>query len=375
MRPIKSPPSLKIRSIKISMTSALSKYAFINAKLRARISKNLPDDRIDEMIKAKSLLESIEHLKDTPFDVIYSVYSETGDIRTAEKELLKKEIALFIELLKYVDARTGEYIQALALRYEVSNLKNCIRLFFDRTLRGRDISLQTPYLIHEKIVNNYSCDRIIHANSPEELVESLQDTPYYDVVKSTADELKETSTVFPIEIALDRFYYDNLFSRLSACLTSRDKDIALQVFHLDVDVENIDRMMRFKHFYAMEAEKAFRYIIPYGVVHVNMEHFRRMYENEDISGIIEALMEKSDASLKTLFKADVRERYARLSFIEKIAEHILLYEARKILFGPPFTIGIILAYFILKQDEIKKIMTILNAKNYNYQPERISGLL
>ncbi|MBN1561765.1 V-type ATPase subunit [candidate division KSB1 bacterium] len=357
------------------MTSALTKYAFINAKLRARLSKNLPDDLIDEMVKAKSFLESIEYLRDTPYDTIYDVYTETGDMLTAEKELLKKEILLFIELLRYVDEKTGEYIKALALRYEISNLKNCIRLFFDRFIRGRDISLQTPYLIHEKIVNDYSCDRIIHASSREELLEALKDTPYRDLVKSATDELNETFTVFPIEMALDRFYYDNVFIRLSSCLPGKDKTIALQVFNLDVDVENIGRMVRFKHFYAMDADKVFQYILPYGIVPLNIDVFKKMYENEDVSGILAALMEKSDRSLKTFFNQDVRERQARLLFVEKIAEHVLLYQARKILFGPPFTIGILLAYLILKQNEIKKIMTVLNAKNYNYQPERIHGLL
>lgn len=359
------------------MTNALKKYAFINAKLRARLSKNIPDSLIEEMIKAKSLLETIELLKDTPYDTIYKVYAETGDILTAEKELLKKEIALFTELLKYVDIQTGEYIKALALRYEINNLKNCIRLFFDRSIRGRDISMQTPYLIHEKAVHHFSCDRIIHASSQEELVEALKDTPYYDIVKSAIHELDRTLTVFPIETALDRFYYDNVFQQISACLSKKDKTVALKVFYLDIDVENIGRMVRFKHFFSLDAETAMQYIIPYGIVPLNRDAFKKIYDHEDVSEILSNLMEKSDSSLRTLFNRDrdMRERSSRLLFIEKITEHILLYQARKILIGPPFTIGIILTYFILKQHEMKKILTILNAKNLNYQPERISGLL
>ena len=357
------------------MNSALKKYAFINAKLRARISKNLPDELIDEMIKAKSLLETIEHLKNTPYDTIYNVYAETGNVLTAEKEMLKTEIALFTELFKYVDDKTGEYIKALALRYEINNLKTCIRLFFDRNIRGRDISQQTPYVIHDKTIHPFNCDRIIHASSREELADALRDTPYYDIVKSTATEIDRASTVFPLETALDRFYYDNLFNQISSSLSKKDKAIALKVFYLDVDVENIGRMVRFKHFYSLDANEALRYIIPYGIVPSNIDAFEKMYESEDVSDILSNLMEKSDSSLKSLFNADIRERGSKLVFIEKIAEQILLHQARKILFGPPFTIGIILAYFILKQHEMKKIMTILNAKNYHYQPERISGLL
>ncbi|MDZ7722182.1 MAG: V-type ATPase subunit [candidate division KSB1 bacterium] len=357
------------------MSSALKKYAFINAKVRARISKMLPDELLDEMIQAKSFLESIEHLKGTPYDTIYAVYSETGDLLTAEKELLKKEIALYLELLNYVDKKTVGFIRALALRYEINNLKNCIRLFFDRFIRERDISSQTPYLIYDNIIHPMNCDRIIYAGSPDELIEGLSGTPYYDIVKSNILRLDKTLTVFPIETALDRFYYDNVIQQISSCLSRKDKEIALRVVYLDIDLDNIGKMIRFKQFYDMDVETAQSHITPYGLVPREPDAFKQMYENEDISDILSALMSKSDKSLKSFFQSDMRERNAKLLFIEKITEQILLYNAQKILSGPPFNIGIILAYFILKKNEIKKIMTILNAKNYNYQPQRISELL
>ena len=357
------------------MSSALKKYAFINAKIRARISKNLPDALIDEMIKAKSFLETIEHLKGTPYDVVYNVYTETGDLLTAEKELLKKEIALYLELLNYVDSKTGDYIKALALRYEINNLKNCIRLFFDRFIRERDISSQTPYIIYEKMIHSMSWERIIYASSVQELLDGLLNTPFYEIVKSKVPEFEKTTTVFPIETALDRYYYDNAIQQISSCLHKEDKDIALQVLYLDIDLDNISKIIRFKHFYDMDAETALAFITPHGLVPRNIDAFRKMYDNEDISDILSALMAKSDRSLKSFFRSDLRERNAKLLFVEKITEQILLYTAHKILSGPPFNIGIILAYFILKKNEIKTLMTILNAKNYNYQPQRISELL
>ena len=51
------------------------------------------------------------------------------------------------------------------------------------------------------------------------------------------------------------------------------------------------------------------------------------------------------------------------------------HEIQRILQGYPFTIGIILCYFLLKRDEIKRIKTVLNAKQYNIAEERIEGML
>jgi len=53
----------------------------------------------------------------------------------------------------------------------------------------------------------------------------------------------------------------------------------------------------------------------------------------------------------------------------------LALEVKKMLAGYPFTIGIILAYFILKANEIRKIMTVLNAKFYNWPEERILAVI
>ena len=67
--------------------------------------------------------------------------------------------------------------------------------------------------------------------------------------------------------------------------------------------------------------------------------------------------------------------HAGLSIISNILDLILTNEVHHVLAGYPFTIGIILAYFILKGNEVKKIMTILNAKYYNLDTDKIKGII
>ena len=47
----------------------------------------------------------------------------------------------------------------------------------------------------------------------------------------------------------------------------------------------------------------------------------------------------------------------------------------RILAGYPFTIGITLSYFVLKRNELKKIRTVLNAKYYGIEQERIESMI
>ena len=66
---------------------------------------------------------------------------------------------------------------------------------------------------------------------------------------------------------------------------------------------------------------------------------------------------------------------SRFDLLERVLREILLIEVRRVLGGYPFTIGIVLAYFILKGEEIRRIMTVLNAKAYDWPQDRILSAL
>ena len=79
--------------------------------------------------------------------------------------------------------------------------------------------------------------------------------------------------------------------------------------------------------------------------------------------------------MQTLLSSQTPDMASKLILIERLLEEIMLYEVRRTLSGYPFTIGIVLSYFQLKRNEIKKVMTILNAKYYSLSEDRIKGVL
>ena len=104
------------------MVSPLSKYSFINAKLRARISKILPDEIFDRLTKASSLDAALVILQDTTFSSLQEIYSSTGDLKKAELELLKNEIELYTNIKQHVHQNSMELIDALLYQFEIENL-------------------------------------------------------------------------------------------------------------------------------------------------------------------------------------------------------------------------------------------------------------
>jgi V/A-type H+-transporting ATPase subunit C len=353
---------------------AVQKYGFINAKLRARISKILPEAFSAEMSRAKSLSEAVELLRNTDFSIVESVYNRTGDLKMAELELTRKEVRLYLELEGLTKDEVRSIVFALAERFEVENLKQALRLWFDSRVRGRRIDAAVGYLLRDRVHRDLALDRIVNAGSLEEAAEALAGTPYAELVARQAQESVRVQSLFPVEIALDQHYYRQLLAAVDG-LGSRDREIARRMIGAEIDLANINWLVRFKRFYKLEPERALACAIPEGV-NLSPQAVAEAYADDNPSVVLAELVRRRYPGLDSLLAPkESMESYARLVLIERILAEILMLEVRHLLAGYPFTVGILLAYFVLKSAEIRRIMTILNAKFYNWPEERIMAAL
>jgi len=356
------------------LAGPLKTYAFVNAKLRTRISKILPEEFIRQLIRSRSLAESVQMLAETDFQPVQRIYEQTGDIKMAELELLRKEVEIYLELENLLEEDVRGFVKTLTERFEIESLKNAIRLWFDAKIRGRSIENAGGYLLRRPIHHSIDLDGIINADTLEGVGDLLEGTPYAGIVREQAARVTEAASLFPLELALDRFLYARLVEA-GEQLGTRDREIARRLIGVEIDLQNVGWLIRFKHFYSLDTDQALRYTLP-GGLNVSVDLMRESYASERADREMSALVGKRYPELSTLLSTkDQVKSTARLTMIERILEQILALEVKKMLAGYPFTIGIILAYFILKANEIRKIMTVLNAKFYNWPEERILAVI
>ncbi len=351
----------------------LKKYAFINAKLRARISNIISDDLLSQMAKARSLPEAMRLLHDTNFQILEEVYTRTGDLKLAELELYKKEIELYHEIERYISGNVLEFVKGLTRKYEVENLKAALRLWFDRVIRKRNIEPFTGYLYREKIHYDLHVDQIINVDSIETIVEVLANTPYAKIIKENASQLEVTRHLFPIEIALDKYFYKQLYDKAKK-LDRMDFDIVKRMLGVEIDMENISWLVRFRDFYKMTMDQSIANMIPYGH-HLDKKALEEAFSSGDSTEILRGLISKKYAALSSMLVVQSSDNQSKLVLLSRLLDQVILYEVKKIKGGYPFTIGIVMAYFVLKKNEIRKVMTILNAKYYNIEEERIKSVI
>lgn len=355
------------------MTSLVRRYGFINAKLRARLTKLIDEHLIEQLIDAPTLEDALIFLRNTPFSAIESLYTRSGDLKAGELELFNQEINLYRELEKYLEGEVLDMIRALALYGEIENVKNGLRLFFDHTLRGRDIEEAALFLYPHRIEHAIDAVRLAHAHNLDEAVQLLAESPYGQIVDRHRESIETGQSLFQVEIALDQYYYNNLIEKAGA-LNKRDRRIALRLIGIEIDLLNISWVVRFRNFYRLPQETVLGLAIPHGHT-IDQDALREVYASENVTRILQGIITKKYPSLAVFLSSEAGDTNSRILLIEQVLDQILMLEVRRILSGYPFSIGIILAYFILKRRDIRRIGTVLNAKQYNMKKERIRDIL
>jgi V/A-type H+-transporting ATPase subunit C len=345
------------------MATRLATYGYINAKIRARLSKLLGPPELSALISAATTDEVVELLRNTDYRDAASAIAETGDIRRAEALLFETEIRFITDIAANLSGKPGEFVKTLLLRYEVETLKRALRLWFERNVKNRDAGEESDYLYDG--FSKIKVREVINAENLEEIAGLLEHTRYGDIMRETAASGVGTG-LFAVEVSLDNLFFSALLDQI-ALLQKDDRKIARKLFGIEIDLENLERIVRFKEVYGLGTDSLAEYLIPSGAVPGKV----------DIGGssgeIIRAFVGAKYPALTTAVEASSGE--SNLLMLGTILHEVLSIEVKRALLGYPFTLGIVLAYFFLKRREVRRIVFLLNAKALDLDEARVRNML
>ncbi len=357
--------------------SDVSRYAFINAKLRARIGELHSSTLIESMIKAPNLAEAIAALSLTKHDSLFKAYEETGDLQMVELALFEEEVSYHRELIKYLDDRTGHFVNILMEKIEEANLKNAVRLWFSASILKHQISYRSQYIDKDRIVYDIDYSRIINAITWDDIVKAVEDTPYHEVYSKFSAQDISSMGLFHVENLIDHLWYSRLFDSFDE-LSNKDEKVARSIYLVDVDIKNILSIIRYGLYYDFKKSEMAEIFIPYGDVY-------RLLSEDLADGQLEVNSARKIIGRLYPDAESILEKMDRIAHPEitksEMAHQTLklenyLGERRKkeftgILSGDPFTIGTMLAYIFLRKAEDDVIKGILSAKYYHWDEDRI----
>jgi V/A-type H+/Na+-transporting ATPase subunit C len=229
------------------------------------------------------------------------------------------------------------------------------------------------YIVYEPILHEIPMELVINADSFDETAGLCEGTPYAQIIRKYGHTAESQGSLFRMEVALDHFYYNNLLSAIKQ-LDAKDRDIALRLVGVEIDLQNISWIIRFRSFYDLPLEDVLAVVIP-GGFSVSRAAIDELYRAQNVTSVLQGLVKDKYPGLSALLSSPTSDSTSRLLLISRILDEIRNQEVARILAGYPFTIGIILAYFMLKNGELKTLRMILNAKQYGRPDERIEGMI
>jgi V/A-type H+-transporting ATPase subunit C len=355
------------------VATAVSTYAFINAKLRARISKLLNEEFFLSMARARSLVEAVSMLERTPYSEVVQTYKRTGDIKLCELDLARSEHTALSSLGKYTPETLKPFTQAILDHYTVLALKNALRLWFERVIRGRPIDDKVAYLVSEEGIAAAPVDPIINAEGVDEIVAALEGSSYAVVAEPLAT-LSDESSLFRTEVALDKVYYERLLAA-AGTLNRTDSAVAFRLIGVQIDMLNVNWVVRIKRFREVEERDLEASLLPGGAF-LSREQLRDAYRSEGtLEKLIGGLGPRYSSIVRQVSPDAERNQLRRLALLQDLLRSILFQEIHRVLGGYPFTVGVILAYYLLVQNEVRTVASVLNARAYDLPTERTEALI
>lgn len=326
------------------------RFSAINTKLRVMHSHFLTDDDYLNLMESKTVDDTISYLKN---NTVYGSFitkdphlTMIEDVDIAMDRFLVEQ---FGKILNYFSDKYKDFYRSLMLRYEVEDLK----LFIRAVARGDNLEeTKNLSLIREKYYS-FSYDKIKGAKNINELIELLNDTPFYDIIKRYKDEDPER-LIFYIEMSLDKFYFQTVREK-GMKLSREDKKFVEKLVGINVDLLNIEWIYRGLKFYNIIPEELINYALS-GGLEFKYEDLKKLCYS-DVDYLINTVR---NTPYKDLFNPE-----EDIDTFMKIRIQKHLYNMFKDVFKKAkMDISVSIGFLHLLEFEIRDIMTILESKRY-----------
>jgi vacuolar-type H+-ATPase subunit C/Vma6 len=352
---------------------SVRQYGFINAKVRGMRSGLLPEAAYRSMLAVKEPRDIFSFLSQTRYrSVVDGIEIKTPD--AMEKALFLEEIREMRAIQKYGKGGTKDIISVLLERDDCERLKTILRAWHSgaedsgsAVPAGSRAPLE-PSAFGETIVYPYPVQALLSSKSLEEFADLLEGTPFREILKSRAALYEEKKTLFPIEVALDQCVYGRLW-KASGPLSRTDRNIFRRLVGIEIDLKNLDWILRFRNYYNLSMVEIGDLLLPNGW-RLGTEGIKKLLAGGKIS---EAILDIGRVSPVPFTWSE--EEALSLNTLERFLYQVLFIEARRAFMAFPLSLGAILGYATLLRIESRNIRTLVHAKSYGMTAQQIEPFL
>lgn len=338
----------------------LLSYSGITTKVRAMESHLITDSQIREMAALDTVSDAVEYLRHLPayegvFENLEGVVLHRGAI---EQRLILSLYQDFARLYRFSNLNQRKFLDLYFMHFEISILKKCFRNVMGRNRLDMDLSaFQDFFEAHSRLdLMKLSASQDLH-----EFLANLEGSVYYDLLSHLDDA--DQPTLFDYEVHLDLLYFKSIWKVMGKYLTSKEQKLLERCFGSKLDLLNVQWIYRSKKYYHLQPADIYSLLIPINY-HLNKEQITKMAES--------ATLEEFYSVLRTTFygrKSDLEA--ADMPDLEQLTQEILDKIYRSTSRQHPYSIATLNSYLYFKEEEIQKIITLIESIRYRVSPDEI----
>lgn len=336
---------------------SVSKYAYVYARIRARMSELMDERRIRELVDARRG-DFLSLLMDTAYkDKLTQAALVEVKARKIEKALKEELIDQYLMVIKSTEGAIRDVFVEFLRRLEVKNLKAVIRA------KAAEIAgTETPETDLFFPVDDFfkrRISRLSEANSIESVIEQLEN-PYRGVLEEALSKYEESKRVLILENALDEEIYGAIWNRIER-LRGKDKEIVRKIIGTEYDLTNLMTLLRCKSEGIAEAEIS-EYLLPdTHTFYFNADAMNDSMFAKDVSTAIQLMPASVYKEVLSETLSSYEAEQSLIPFENALLQYFFVV-IKDILRGYPINIGTAIGFLYLKEIEIGNLCTIAVCK-------------
>jgi vacuolar-type H+-ATPase subunit C/Vma6 len=340
-------------------------YSAANARMHGLKGKLLGADEYDALLQASDVQSCLTVLSRSAYNESIQDFTELNQIEHG----LKQDFVLsYIKIISFLTGKKPHrFFEVLISKFDLINLKSIVRSLVKKT---NPETVSEPFIISLGRYHVIPIEQALRANTFDNLITVMRNTPFAHALEMGYQQYESEQKSLPLELALDFDYYLNMWQVLDE-LDSADKRNTMNLLGTQCDIFNLVWIMRFREYYGFPSERISQYIIP-RARKINKHVFWKIAGDSDITGAIVNLgLHPYDGIIRSVTQVDDNQilsielelfRYLRRLSLSNIIKFSLQSSS-------------LVAFFILKEIEIRDIITILTGKHLGLSQERIKSHL
>ncbi len=333
------------------------------AKAKAKFGGRLTPQNYNELLACRSVGEIALYLKGhTYFSSVLGEVKSSDIHRGRLEELLKrKQFEDFASLCIFEYAGHDFFYQIIIIRSEIQQILHCIRLL--NFGRPDEYLFRMPAFLDRH--TTISLLDLARARNFDEMLQSLQGSRYYKILRPFTPAPGEELNFTAIETALNEFLYEELFRLFKRRNSGRHMSEIEQMYAQRAELGNILRIIRLKRNPHISVEYIRSCLMPY----------RYLLSAEELEKMVNA--STSDQVLELFRKSRYQPRIENVSFVslEQCVQEIIFNHAVHTMHFSSNPSAIFAAYVIASETELTNVVHIIEGIRYQLDPSEIKPML